>query len=88
MKISIDIDCTPDEARGFFGLPDVKPMQEAVMSEMQSRMLAAVKAMDPETMVGTWLPAGLQSLEQMQKMFWNQMTQGAQGKAQNKEGRK
>ena len=29
MKITIEIDCTPDEARQFVGLPDVKPMQAA-----------------------------------------------------------
>jgi hypothetical protein len=28
MKIKLDIDCTPEEMRAFFGLPDVKPMQE------------------------------------------------------------
>jgi hypothetical protein len=30
MKVHIDIDCTPEEARTFFGLPDLQPMQEAV----------------------------------------------------------
>jgi len=28
MKITLDIDCTPEELRSFFGLPDVRPMQE------------------------------------------------------------
>ena len=26
MKITVDVDCTPEEARAFLGLPDVKPM--------------------------------------------------------------
>ena len=30
MKITVNVDCTPDEARHFFGLPDVKPMQDAL----------------------------------------------------------
>ena len=30
MKITIDFDATPDEARRFFGLPDIAPMQEAL----------------------------------------------------------
>jgi len=35
MKITMNIDCTPDEARAFFGLPDVKPMQEKMfLSQM------------------------------------------------------
>jgi hypothetical protein len=31
MKITIDIDCTPGEARAFLGLPDVAPLQAEVM---------------------------------------------------------
>ena len=41
MKISVDVDCTPDELRGFFGLPDVKPMQEQLLKEVEERMRAA-----------------------------------------------
>ena len=74
MKIHIDIDCTPEEARTFMGLPDVVPMQEAVMKEMQDRMMAAMHSMDPETLIKTWLPAGISNLEQMQKMFWQQFS--------------
>ncbi|MDU1669419.1 MAG: DUF6489 family protein, partial [Bradyrhizobium sp.] len=31
MKVNIEIDCTPLEARQLFGLPDLGPMQAAVM---------------------------------------------------------
>lgn len=85
MKISIDIDCTPEEARRFFGLPDVAPMQEAVMAEVQERILASLKAMDAETLVKTWMPAGMQGWEQMQKAFWSQMTGAGTGKKENKD---
>jgi len=43
-----------------------------VMKEMQDRMMAAMRSMDPETLIKTWLPAGIANLEQMQKMFWQQ----------------
>jgi hypothetical protein len=76
MKITMDVDCTPEEARRFFGLPDVKPMQEAVMAEVQKRALASLQAMDPETLLKTWMPAGIQGWEQLQKMFWNAMSGG------------
>ena len=59
MKIHVEIDCTPEEARVFFGLPDVQPMQAAVMKELQARMLSSMQAMDPETLVKTWMPAGM-----------------------------
>ena len=57
MKFKVDIDCTPDEARAFFGLPDVKPLQEALMPEVEERLRNTLKAMDPETLLKAWLPA-------------------------------
>jgi hypothetical protein len=76
MKISVDIDCSPEELRTFFGLPDVQPMQQALMKEIEDRMKANLQAMDPETMLKTWLPQGMQNWEQMQKAFWNQFNNG------------
>ncbi|MBL6957403.1 MAG: hypothetical protein ISR52_00350 [Rhodospirillales bacterium] len=73
MKINFDIDCTPEEARAFLGLPDVKPMQDALMKQVEERMTANLAAMDPEALLKTWLPAGIQGFEQLQKMFFAQM---------------
>ena len=80
MKISIDVDCTPEEARKFFGLPDVAPVQAAVMEEMQKRMLAGLASMEPEQLMRTWLPAGLKGWEEMQKAFWGKMASPAEKK--------
>jgi hypothetical protein len=74
MKITMDVECTPEEARTFLGLPDVKPMQEQLMQEVQDRMTANIRAMEPEAMLRTWLPATLKGLEQMQEIFMAQMT--------------
>ena len=73
MKVNFDIECTPEEARAFFGLPDVAPMQERMMKELEDKMLENLKSMDPETIVQTWLPATIQGWGDMQKMFWQQM---------------
>src|ERR1700688_4085991 len=73
MKISLDIDCTPDELRGFFGMPEIQPMQERLLKEVEERMRANLIALDPEAMLKTWLPAGLKGFEQMQEMFFSQM---------------
>ena len=70
MKITFDVDCTAEEARTFFGLPDVKPMQDILMKKVETRMAANLDAMSPEAMLKTWLPAGVQGMEQLQKMFW------------------
>lgn len=91
MKVSIDIECTPEEARTFFGLPDVKPMQQALMQQLQDRMSKNLAKMDPESMIRTWLPAGMQNLEQIQRFFWNQVStamrgRGAGGDSSNSSG--
>jgi Family of unknown function (DUF6489) len=75
MKITVDVDCTPEEARAFLGLPDVKPMQEQLMRDLQERMAANIRAMEPEAMLRTWLPATLKGFEQIQEMFISQMTE-------------
>jgi hypothetical protein len=80
MKIKFDVECTPEELRGFFGLPDVKPMQEQLLKEVEEQLRANVKALDPETMLKTWLPAGLKGFEQLQEMFLNQMAGRGPGK--------
>lgn len=76
MKIKLDIDCTPDEARGFFGLPDVKPLQQRMMKEIEQRMIQGLQAVDPADMMKTWMPATMQGFDQMQR-FWSQMAASA-----------
>jgi len=76
MKITIDVDCTPEEARAFLGLPDIKPMQDAAMAEMTEKMQTAMAAMDPETLLKTWMPMGTDAMEQMQKAFFAQFAKG------------
>ena len=80
MKVTIDIDCTPEEARAFLGLPAVAAMQEAVLQEMQSKLMENVGRMDPETLMKQWFPAGREGWEQMQKAFWAQLGGARAGK--------
>ena len=35
MKVNVEVTCTPEEARAFFGLPDLGPMQQRVLAEMR-----------------------------------------------------
>jgi hypothetical protein len=70
MKVHLEIDCTPEEARAFFGLPDVGPMQARLMKDVEERMVLSMKAMEPEALIQNWLPASMQNLESFQKMFW------------------
>lgn len=70
MKIKVDIECTPEEARAFLGLPDVAPMQKAVMEKLQSRLEETVDSFDPQTVIKTWFPDAMKSWDQWQKAFW------------------
>lgn len=79
MKVHIEMDMTPEEARAFMGLPDVRPMQENMMGEMQARMKAAFDANDPEGMVRAWLPfsygaGGAEAFQKLQKAMWDSAT--------------
>ena len=70
MKLRIDIDCTPEEARRFLGLPDVTPLNEALTRDAEERLKTAMSAMDPKSLMDAWMPAGVEGLEQLQKMFF------------------
>jgi Family of unknown function (DUF6489) len=74
VKITVNVDCTPEEARAFLGLPDVKPMQEQLMRDVQERMAANIRAMEPEAILRTWLPATMKGFEQLQEILLSQMT--------------
>ncbi len=74
MKISIDIDVTPEEARRFFGLPDVGPMHDALISDVTERMRTNLARMEPEALWGQWMSGALganQGVEAM-RQFWEQ----------------
>ena len=47
MKVNIEMDMTPQEARAFMGLPDVAPMQKKMLEEMQARMKAGLRRQRP-----------------------------------------
>ncbi len=69
MKVNIEIECTPVEARQFFGLPNVEPMQAAVMQQLEKRILADIDRFSPEALMTTWLPLVPQGAEQIQAFF-------------------
>ncbi len=69
MKVNVEIDCTPAEARAFLGLPDVTPLNEAMVAEMQKRMAENVAVMQPEELMKTWAAFGLQAQDQFRKLM-------------------
>ncbi|WP_289297530.1 DUF6489 family protein [uncultured Reyranella sp.] len=85
MKVNVEVTCTPEEARAFMGLPDIKPMQDRIMGEIEERLRNSLGAMNPETIFKTWLPASMQGMDQMQQVFWSQLANIATGGSTKKE---
>ena len=84
MKFTVNVDCTPEEARAFLGLPDFGPMQDAVIGQMQDQMQKNMNAMDPESLMKLWMPGaanGMQAFADLQKNIWEQMTGNLDGPA-------
>jgi len=77
MKVNIEIDCTPSEARHFFGLPDVAPMQTAVMEKLQQQMTASLDKISPESLIQSWFSFDPKFADRMQDMFVSMTGLGA-----------
>jgi hypothetical protein len=73
MKVNVEIDCTPLEARQFFGLPDVAPMQTAVMDQLQHQMMANIEKITPEALMQSWFTIDPKIAERFQDMFVTMM---------------
>jgi len=79
MKIKFDVEATPQELRIFFGLPDVEPLQQEMIEMIRKNMHAGIDGFDPVALMKPWLPQHLQSVETLQKAFWQAFQQGMTG---------
>jgi hypothetical protein len=77
MKVTIEIDCTPVEARQFMGLPDVQPMQAAVMAEIEKRVMAEAAKFSPDGFLRAWFTEGQQGAEWFRDTFRGFFAQAA-----------
>ncbi len=69
MKMTIEIDCTPQEARTFLGLPDVTGLNEKLVEEMQSRMTSNMAMLSPDELMKNWAAFGAGAQEQFRKLM-------------------
>lgn len=56
MKLTIDVECTPEEARRAMGLPDLTPLHERYLARMLESFDAAPPAEMLDQMVKGWAP--------------------------------
>lgn len=69
MKVTVDIDCTPQEARAFLGLPDLAPLNAHLVEEMRKRFEANAAMMQPEELMKSWMSVGGLAQEQFMKLM-------------------
>src|SRR5882757_4708518 len=84
MKVNVEIDCTPLEARQFIGLPDVGPMQTAVMDRLQQQMISNIDKVSPEALIQSWFTFDPKIAERFQDMFVTMAGLGGMGKKDKK----
>jgi len=58
MKVTVNFDMTPIEARLLMGLPDVQPMQQAAMATVEKRMREQMEKFSAEGLLDAWLRGG------------------------------
>ena len=71
MKITVDVDCTPEEARRFMGLPDLSPLHDAYLDKMKAAITDGVTPESLEAMIKTWMP--VMPMGEMGLGMWKQM---------------
>jgi hypothetical protein len=69
MKMTVEVECTPEEARRFLGLPDVSALNDHLVGEMQKRIDANLTLLSPDELVKNWLAFGAGAQEQFRKLM-------------------
>ena len=80
MKVNIELDMTPEEARKLMGLPDVTKLQDKMLAEMERRMKTALDTSDPQAMLKAWMPMGGQGFDEFQRFLWDSAKKASGGK--------
>ena len=76
MNISMNVECSPEEARRFMGLPDLQPIHELYLDKLRTTMSEGVTPEMMERMVRAWGPIGDAGMTAWRQMM-DQMIGGA-----------
>lgn len=71
MKISVDVEITPEEMRKLFGLPDVEDFQRQLMNDIRERMVAGSEGYDPIKLFQPYVAGTMAGWDLFQKMLTN-----------------
>jgi hypothetical protein len=78
MRLTINVDLTPQEARAFFGMPDVEPLNEMVVAEMMTRAKDQMDTLaDPERFLARWMEMSGKGMDAFQGLIGAAMNAAA-----------
>lgn len=69
MKISVDVDCTPEEARRFLGLPDMSSVHEVYLEKMRRTIDEGITPDAIQSLMNSWGPMGEAGLAMWKQLF-------------------
>lgn len=69
MKLNVEVDCTPEEARRFIGLPDLTSLHEKYVSSLMETMDKGIGPEALEAMMTSWAPMGDAGMRLWQQML-------------------
>ena len=69
MKVTVDVDCTPEEARRFMGLPDMSAVHDAYTDKIKKMIDEGITPDSVETMMRNWMPMGEAGMNLWRTMF-------------------
>lgn len=68
MKVTIEVDCTPEEARQMMGLPDLTPLHEMYLAKMREAFEGHTAPEAVAAMMRSWTPMNDAGTD-----FWRQL---------------
>ncbi len=80
MKVNIEIDCTPEEARRFLGLPDVSKANEVYVEAMAKAMQSVGSLEQLQEYAKQLAPMRQMGMQMIQQFLESSLTGGAKKK--------
>ena len=84
MNINVSVDCTPDEARRFLGLPDVTKANEAYVDALTKAMQGVGSFEQMQEMAKSMAPMGQFGLKLFQQLMESGAAMSGMGSASSK----
>ena len=69
VKINVEVDCTPEEARRAMGLPDFTPVHERYVAMLSESLEKGASPELLDTLMRHWAPMGEAGMSFWRKMF-------------------